>query len=673
MMTKRLGWIDIAKGICIFAVIIGHKGFEHAGFVFSFHLTVFFILAGYTSKIQPLTGELIKKWFRQLMKPFFFTCVAVLGMELVNFAVLGRQASIIAVTDLIATYLKRFFFAAGSTSNFGSIDMGKFIGAIWFLPAMFFARIALQLILNHIKDRKFQILSSVAIAAVAVAVSNVIWLPFSILSGIFAVPFMLFGFLLKEYQILEKLKPWHYLLLAVFFVIGTLTGYSQRFYFVTCTMEDAFLTPAFGFASSLVVIGISRFLDRFPMGVLKYFGRNSLIVLCVHLFEMNTLYKFYAYGRKLLHLEETPLVKLIMSMIVIIIFTVILVWVKKFLESKGEITVKASGRDESLVIMLGFLIVLMIIGHTKIDYDLHKYIYSFHMIAFVIVSGYFYKSGQPLKTQLLKCFKSLKYYGIFCIIYLFVSNRELLDSIKILLGGISYTKDYFTSFQSVGPIYFILLLFVVRLLYVLIDHFFKGYKKDIVILIVSVAGILLGQKGIWLFWSFDCAMFCLIFFHMAQYFRKYDLLSKINNMPYLYFVLASLWALFNFKGSMDLATRRYDNIGILIIGSVSAFLLIFMLCSYLWRHWPGFVTKLIAFVGESTAYILIIHTLFEAKITAFVANTLLLNQENIYNLILKTFIQVALGTLIYFSVDYIKKLIGKLIKKTKALPTVATA
>lgn len=656
-MNKRLGWIDIAKGICIFAVIVGHKGFENAGFVFSFHLTAFFILAGYTSKIQPLTSELMKKWFRQLMKPFFLTCVAVLGMELVNLVIIGRQASIIAVTDLIATDLKRFFFAAGSTSNFGSIDMGRFIGAIWFLPAMFFARIILQLILNHIKDRKFQILSSIVVAAMAVAISNIIWLPFSFLSGMLAVPFMLFGFLLKEYQMLEKLKPWHYLILAVFFVIGTLTGYSQRFYFVTCTMEDAFLTPAFGLASSLVVIGISRFLDRFPMGVLKYFGRNSLIVLCVHLFEMNTLYKFYAYGRKLLHLEETPLVKLVMSLIVIIVFTVVLVWFKKILAAKSFSLGTTKDRDITVDIMRGFLIILMIVGHTQTDYDFHKYIYSFHMIAFVIVSGYFYKSGQSLKTQLLKCFKSLKYYGIFCIIYLFVNNRELLYSIKILLGGISYTKDYFTSFQSVGPIYFILLLFVVRLLYVLIDHFFKGYKKDIAILIVSVAGILLGQKGIWLFWSFDCAMFCLIFFHIAQYFRKYDLLSKINNMPYLYFVLASLWALFNFKGSMDLATRRYDNIGILIIGSVSAFMLIYMLCSYFHRHWPSFVTKFIAAVGESTAYILIIHTLFGGKITAFVTDTLALNQENIYNLIAKTFIQVVLGTAIYFAVKYTKKLL----------------
>lgn len=662
-MKKRIDWIDIAKGICIFAVIVGHKGFQNAGFLYSFHLTVFFILAGYTTKIQQLTGELLKKWFRQLMKPFFFTCAAVLGMELVNQVIIARHASTAAVTDLIATSLKRFFFAAGSTSVFGSIDMGRFIGAIWFLPAMFFARIVLQLILNYVNDNKFRIISAVAVAAVAVAVSNVIWFPFSILSGIFAVPFMLVGYLSKEKQIIEKLKWWHYVLLAGLFVLGTVAGYSQRFYFVTCTMEDAFLTPLLGLASSFVIIGISQLLARFPMGILKYFGRNSLIVLCVHLFEMNTLYKFYSYGRRILGLEETPFVKLIMSLIVIVILTVITVCLKKYLEMEKTVEHKATERDMTIDIMIGFLIILMIVGHAQIDYDLHKYIYSFHMIAFVIVSGYFFKSGLPLKTQLIKCVKSLKYYGVFSIAYLCVNHVNIIENIKTLLGGMSYTKEYFTSFRSVGPVYFILLLFVVRFLYVLIDYFFKDHKKDIAVLVVSVAGIFLGKSGIWLFWSLDCAMFCVLFFHLAQYFRKYDLLAKINNMPYLYFVLVSLWALFNYKGAMDLATRRYENIGILIVGSVSAFLLIYMLCSYFRRHWPKFITKLIAMVGESTAYILIVHSIFGSKITSFVTNTLSLNQDNIYNLIAKTIIQVTIGTAIFFGIKYIKIFLRKAVTK----------
>ena len=46
MEKNRLNWIDIAKGICMIAVFLGHLGVEKLGFVYSFHLTVFFILSG---------------------------------------------------------------------------------------------------------------------------------------------------------------------------------------------------------------------------------------------------------------------------------------------------------------------------------------------------------------------------------------------------------------------------------------------------------------------------------------------------------------------------------------------------------------------------------------------------------------------------------------------------
>lgn len=49
MGSKRLDWIDIAKGIAIILVIVGHtvpnpSPLRHA--IFSFHMPVFFILAG---------------------------------------------------------------------------------------------------------------------------------------------------------------------------------------------------------------------------------------------------------------------------------------------------------------------------------------------------------------------------------------------------------------------------------------------------------------------------------------------------------------------------------------------------------------------------------------------------------------------------------------------------
>lgn len=42
-MKQRVEWIDVAKGICILSVILGHFGNAKIyEFVFPFHLTVFF-------------------------------------------------------------------------------------------------------------------------------------------------------------------------------------------------------------------------------------------------------------------------------------------------------------------------------------------------------------------------------------------------------------------------------------------------------------------------------------------------------------------------------------------------------------------------------------------------------------------------------------------------------
>ena len=658
---KRIYWIDITKAICIFAVIIGHQGFDSAGFVYSFHLTVFFILAGYTSKVKELNGNLLKQWFNQLMKPYFLTCFAVLSMELINLIVISKQASIASVTSLIATDLKRFFFASGGIMQFGSIDMGRFIGAIWFLPAMFFARIIFQLIINKVADKRIQIIIAVGVAAIAVMLSNVAWLPFSLLPGMFAVPFILSGYYAKEYGLFEKMKPLHYIGCGAIFIVGCLTPYAQRLYMVNVYAMDYFLTPVFALAGSVAIIGISMLLEKIPTKAFRFFGENSLIVLCIHLVEMNTGKAYYQKVIALLNLPNTKLVSLLLELIVVILLSVVIVWIKRRLEKKAVVAVAEGKRDLTIDIMRAFLIVLMLVCHVATSQIFHRIVYSFHMIAFVFVSGYFYKFGLPIKVQLKKCLKSLGYYGIFAVFYLFVSSKTLPEILKTLVGGISYTNKLFTSFSSVGPIYFILMLFAVRLLYLLVDYFFKGYKRDVAVLIIALVGILLGKTGYWLFWSFDCAMFCLVFFHMATYFRKYNLLNKLCEMPYLYFIFSLCWFMFVHQGSMDLATRRYENIGILIIGSISAFILVYQLCSYIMRHWPSFITKAIASIGSSTVYILIFHTLFSAKVSAFASNVLGLSQTHIFHLGASTFIQVAVGTAVFCVVQYI----GNKIKATK--------
>ena len=64
---NRIAWVDVAKGIAILLVIIGHTvnfGSATRNFIFSFHMPLFFILSGYTFKLAgdfPVFFQGVKK------------------------------------------------------------------------------------------------------------------------------------------------------------------------------------------------------------------------------------------------------------------------------------------------------------------------------------------------------------------------------------------------------------------------------------------------------------------------------------------------------------------------------------------------------------------------------------------------------------------------------------
>ena len=122
-------------------VIVGHlsgdlTGIWNFGFVYGIHLIMFFILAGYTTRRKEITSEFLNKKFNRLMVPYFITCGAIMLTDIVN-CYKWHDGTVETVTRVISTDLTRSFFASGSITYFGSIDIGTRIGAIWFLPAMF--------------------------------------------------------------------------------------------------------------------------------------------------------------------------------------------------------------------------------------------------------------------------------------------------------------------------------------------------------------------------------------------------------------------------------------------------------------------------------------------------------------------------------------------------------
>lgn len=656
-MKERLGWIDIAKGFCLLAVIIGHMGIKELEFVYSFHLTTFFILSGYTIKKVELSAEYLNQKFKRLMVPYFITCFAVVCMDVINSIVISRAASTQAITDILYKGIIKTFFAAGGTFSILGINLGKGIGAIWFLPAMFFALILIQLILKF-KSKVLQFATTLVMFAAAILISKFTWLPFSFLSAMFATPFILIGKFVKEFEILSRLKFWHYLILFIPFAVGCYFNLSQPFYMVGCNAKHPLLTPIFAVCSSLCVIGASRLIKRFPP--LEYIGKNSLIFLCVHLFEMNTISPYFRKIRSIFGVENNYIIRFLMDMLFITLVSFIII---KFSLRVKQAGLKPQTRDSSFDIFRAFLIILMIIGHVPIDYGFRTFIYSFHMMAFVMASGYFYKSGLPLLENLKKTFKLLSHYVIFAVLYLIFSPHTLISKIQNLIFGISYVKKILPNATSIGPVYFILLLFIVRFIYVFVDLIRNEWLKNLTVIALFIVGFLLGKYGYWLPWTIDGALVSLMFYHIAHYIKKFDLLKKYARYSFLYFPLVCVWIGLIFLGGMEIALRKYGNLPLLILGTVSAFLIMYSLCRYLAENLPKQIALILTFIGQSTAYILIFHTIFGGKIRNFASINLGLNPDSIFNLAFYVIVQVAVGTICYLAVSYGKKCLLTLKRK----------
>lgn len=82
MKSERIAYIDIAKGIGILLVVLGHSDLALISpylhqFIYSFHVPLFFFLSGYFFHVKNPLGVFIKKQFNAILKPYLFTIILI--------------------------------------------------------------------------------------------------------------------------------------------------------------------------------------------------------------------------------------------------------------------------------------------------------------------------------------------------------------------------------------------------------------------------------------------------------------------------------------------------------------------------------------------------------------------------------------------------------------------
>lgn len=282
--SKRIATFDIAKGIGILAVIAGHMSNIGVAYwiIFSFHMPLFFIIAGYFFRPAPIK-EVAKKRARQLLVPYAITAIGIAcGGALVEI-VAGRASH---APRVFFEWLARGAFGSGAPSSyfFGI----TYIGALWFLLALYFSQVFYTLL----ADKKYAWPVVMLLFIIGVLTADIIWLPLSIQSAMTCILMVHVGY---RIQVRKWFNPHHvpplaFLIACVIWVPAIVIDHGRN-YFASNYFEHPFLDIPGGIAGTLVIMWLSVWIAHIPLlcPLLQAAGRYSLVILCAHIIELDVM------------------------------------------------------------------------------------------------------------------------------------------------------------------------------------------------------------------------------------------------------------------------------------------------------------------------------------------------------------------------------------------------
>lgn len=264
---KRIGYIDIAKGIGIILVVIGHivsgNGLPQL-YISSFHMPLFFLLAGLCfnpSRYATFWDYLTRK-SKTLLLPML--CFTIINLALSSL-ILPDYYSLEKLTSL------------------------RLPNAMWFIPVLFLTEITSYAILRLTAQKTLLVTIPLTLSLTLTFILNGINSPLNILCMPFASVFYLTGFALRKHltgEGTDRLTPIlsaTAVLLPLPLVYFTQDTIIMMLNHLPCYGIE-FITAAI--LASAGIIQFSKTIQAVPYltAVLKYLGRNSLIVLCLHPF-----------------------------------------------------------------------------------------------------------------------------------------------------------------------------------------------------------------------------------------------------------------------------------------------------------------------------------------------------------------------------------------------------
>lgn len=303
MKKKRIEWIDIFRGLLIYLVVLGHcNNVETLFWIYSFHMSAFFIISGYTIDFEKYDlVDFIKHKFKKLIIPFISINILFWLIHLL-ISKIGFHSFLFSVPFDIKS-LSYFF------KYLWTID---FAAATWFLYILFLSSIILKFLYDILKRK-----SSKHIYIKMLITTFIFYLLFYILFyskkeaaayNLDLVPMAMFfitsGICLAKYE--YKINKYFY---VIFSLIGTI--YSIYYGFTVKSLIEwssrsipntlCFFIASFG--GFIIIKNLALFINYIfkkfnkKEKLISYAGKNSIDILMYHFVGFKIVYViFYKIG-----------------------------------------------------------------------------------------------------------------------------------------------------------------------------------------------------------------------------------------------------------------------------------------------------------------------------------------------------------------------------------------
>lgn len=307
---ERISWIDVARGICIFAIVLGHtlKNSLLRTYTLSFDVPMFFFLSGFCYRHTYCMKNYFQKKIKTIVIPYF-------GFSIFSILVFGIAGKVVEQLNAIMDCSIGHNLVVMIYGN-SKPDIMKYNSPLWFLTC-FFSVLVMSYAIEWTmrRFRNSNIMRGIGIIVLIFLGGGIsrpeIVLPWHLETAVSMLVWFELGILIKNYSInktpvILSNNAWLSLIILVTggvfcFVNRSIVGTSLQ------VRQDVYGNYFLYYLSALFgIYGFCKVAKMISSNcIIEYCGRNSLVILALHKFPVLLFQEIVPFTRELLKNSNT--------------------------------------------------------------------------------------------------------------------------------------------------------------------------------------------------------------------------------------------------------------------------------------------------------------------------------------------------------------------------------